>query len=68
MDTTFLFANIIQTVRSFRGKTDVRGVCRKLKIFLRGTFGSDDQPFNREIVPVLKRPFKRPRPWLPPRR
>ena len=33
MDTTFLFANIIRTVRSFRGKTDVRGVRRKLKIF-----------------------------------
>jgi hypothetical protein len=28
-----LFANIIQSLRSFRGKTDVRGVRRKLKIF-----------------------------------
>jgi hypothetical protein len=33
MDTTFLFANIIQTARSFRGKPDVRRVRRKLKNF-----------------------------------
>ena len=34
MDTTFLFANIIRTVRSFRGKADARGVrLRRSKIF-----------------------------------
>ena len=53
MDTTFLFANIIRAVRSFRGKTDVRGVRRKPKIFLRGTPERAAQPFNPEIVPVL---------------
>jgi hypothetical protein len=36
-----------------QGKTGRAQSAPEAQKFLRGTSGSDDQPFNREIVPVL---------------